>query len=130
MQALDSFCFLATTQFLSSSSVESEADTLFLWIRVLAFLGLLGAGAYFLTHYNRGRKIRSTLSGEGKIIVADTCSLGNKQFLVVAQYGTEKYLIGVSPSSISYLSRLSSDNNDFQQKLNEVESMDKEEQDA
>ena len=130
MQLLDSFCFLATTQFLASPSVGSDADTFWLWIRVLAFLGLLGAGAYFLTHYNRGRRIRSTLSGEEKIIVADTCSLGNKQFLVVAQYGVEKHLIGVSPSSISYLSRLSSDNNDFQQKLNEVESMDKEEQDA
>jgi len=56
--------------------------------------------------------------------------LGNKQFLVVAQYGAEKHLIGVSQSSISHLSRLSSDNDGFQQQLNEVESMDKEGQDA
>ena len=98
--------------------------------KLIGFLGLLGAGAYFLTDYTRKKRIRSALTNEGKIVVADTCSLGNKQFLVVAQYGAEKHLIGVSQSSISHLSRLSSDNDGFQQQLNEVESMDKEGQDA
>tara|TARA_B100000945_G_C20274364_1_gene545511 strand:+ start:258 stop:545 length:288 start_codon:yes stop_codon:yes gene_type:complete len=94
---------------------------------MVAFLGLLGAGAYFLTDYTRKRKIRSALANEGKIVVADTCSLGSRQFLVVAQYGAEKHLIGVSPGSISYLSRLSGAEGDFQVKLEQANSGQKEE---
>ena len=43
---------------------------------------------------------------KGKIVVADTCSLGNRQFLMVAQYGDEKHLLGVSSSSINHLAKL------------------------
>ena len=124
MQASDSFCLL------SSVAISGDGEYMLDLFKLIGFLGLLGAGAYFLTDYTRKKRIRSALTNEGKIVVADTCSLGNKQFLVVAQYGAEKHLIGVSQSSISHLSRLSSDNDGFQQQLNEVESMDKEEQDA
>ena len=124
MQTLDSFCLLSSVAFLG------EGEYLLDLFKLIGFLGLLGAGAYFLTDYTRRRRIRSALTNEGKIVVADTCSLGNKQFLVVAQYGAEKHLIGVSQSSISHLSRLSSDNDGFQQKLDEVESTDEEESDV
>lgn len=124
-------------QFPSSSSffavVQSLANTDFfgdplLWVRLVAVLGLMGASAYFLSNYTRKRRVRSSFSGEGKIVVADTCSLGNRQFLVVAQYGSEKHLIGVSTTSISYLSRLSSGVNDFQRELDQVESKGEDEQ--
>ena len=117
--------------FISSSSllatVRSLADTdawgdPWLLVRVVAVLGLMGASAYFLADYTRKRRVSSSLSGEGKIVVADTCSLGNRQFLVVAQYGAEKHLIGVSSTSISYLSRLSAGSHDFQSELDQVES--------
>ena len=117
--------------FLDSSSsfavVRSLADADFLgdpllWVRLIAVLGLMGASAYFLASYTRKKRVRSSLSGEGKIVVADTCSLGHRQFLVVAQYGSEKHLIGVSTTSISYLSRLSSETRDFQHELDQVES--------
>ena len=124
MQALDSFCLL------SSVAVSGEGEYVLDLLKLIGFLGLLGAGAYFLTDYIRRKRIRSALKNEGKIVVADTCSLGNKQFLVVAQYGAEKHLIGVSQSSISHLSQLSSDNDGFQQKLDKVESTDEEESDV
>ena len=98
--------------FLGSSSsfavVRSLADADFLgdpllWVRLIAVLGLMGASAIFW-QATRGRRGSLEFSGEGKIVVADTCSLGNRQFLVVAQYGSEKHLIGVSTTSISYLS--------------------------
>ena len=117
--------------FISSSSlfatVRSLADTdargdPWLLVHVVAVLGLMGASAYFLADYTRKRRVSSSLSGEGKIVVADTCSLGNRQFLVVAQYGAEKHLIGVSSTSISYLSRLSAGSHDFQSELDQVES--------
>ena len=124
-------------QFPSSSSFFAFAQSLanadffgdpLLWVRLVAVLGLMGASAYFLSNYTRKRRVRSSFSGEGKIVVADTCSLGNRQFLVVAQYGSEKHLIGVSTTSISYLSRLSSGANDFQHELDQVESKGEDEQ--
>lgn len=124
MQVIDSFCFL------SSVTVSGEGEYVLDLLKLIGFLGLLGAGAYFLTDYTKRKRIRSALKNEGKIIVADTCSLGNKQFLVVAQYGAEKHLIGVSQSSISHLSQLSSDSGGFQQKLDEVESTDEEKSDV
>ena len=39
-------------------------------------------------------------------MIADTCSLGNRQFLMVAQYGEEKHLLGVSSGSINHLAKL------------------------
>ena len=54
------------------------------------------------------KKKRSRLSptNNGKIIIADTCSLGNRQFLMVAQYGEEKHLVGVSAGSINHLAKI------------------------
>jgi len=123
MQAFDSFSFLSTV------SVSGDGYVFDL-VKLIGFLGLLGAGAYFLTDFAKKKRVQSALSSEGKIVVADTCALGNKQFLVVAQYGPEKHLIGVSPNSIRHLSKLNSENNDFQQKLDEAKSMESEAQDA
>ena len=39
--------------------------------------------------------------------IIDTCSLGNRQFIVVTQYETEKHLLAVSTSGISHLAKLS-----------------------
>ena len=125
MQALDPFSFLSTVSVPGNGFVFD-----LLLLKVVGILGLLGAGAYFLTDFAKKRRVQSALSSEGKIVVADTCALGNKQFLVVAQYGPEKHLIGVSPNSIRHLSKLNSESNDFQQKLDEAKSMESEEQDA
>jgi len=127
MQFLSTTSILAVVQSLASTDFLGEP---LLWVRVVAVLGLMGAGAYFLTNYTRKRRVSSGLSGEGKIVVADTCSLGNRQFLVVAQYGAEKHLIGVSTTSISYLSRLSAESQDFQGKLDQVESKSEDGQDV
>ena len=119
MQFPSSSSFFAVVQPLANADFFGDP---LLWVRLVAVLGLMGASAYFLSNYTRKRRVRSSFSGEGKIVVADTCSLGNRQFLVVAQYGSEKHLIGVSTTSISYLSRLSSGANDFQHELDQVES--------
>jgi flagellar biogenesis protein FliO len=41
-------------------------------------------------------------------VLCDTRSLGNKQFLVVASYEQEKFLLGISSGSIQLLSKLNS----------------------
>jgi flagellar biogenesis protein FliO len=88
------------------SSTDAIPDTSWMWVRVLAFLGVLASCAYFITHYNRRKQFRSFSEKKGKIIIADTCPLGNRQYLVVAQYGNEKHLIGVNPNAVSYLSKI------------------------
>ena len=90
------------------STFSPDGNTWYLLLRVVGFLGLLAAGAFFLSKFKKKQILSSGFSKEGKIIVADSCSLGSKQFLVVAQCGVERHLIGVSPGQISHLAKLSS----------------------
>ena len=69
-------------------------------------MGVLGGSAYFLSLYTKKKRGRVTTKTKGKVVIADTCSLGNRQFLMIAQYGEEKHLLGVSSSSINYLAKL------------------------
>jgi flagellar biogenesis protein FliO len=106
----------------SPSFVNTDAEMLYLWIRVIGFIGVLGASAYFLSIYAKKKRSRVSTIKEGEIVIADTCSLGNRQFLMVAQYGDEKHLLGVSSSSINHLAKLgnrSSARNDLTSDLGE-----------
>ena len=88
------------------SPLMPEGDTLWLWFRVIGFLGLLAVGGFLISQYKRKRIVNYPDSVKGKILVADSCSLGNRQFLVVAQYGLEKHLLGVSPGQVMHLAKL------------------------
>jgi flagellar protein FliO/FliZ len=61
------------------------------------------AGAWFLWKGKRQSVLRA---GKGNLTVAETRSLGNRQYLVVAAYGRQKFLIGVCAGRISLLSPL------------------------
>ena len=77
-------------------------------IRILGFLGLLGVGAFLFTRFYKGKKILSSLGkSRGKIHISETHSLGNRQFLLVAEYENEKHLLGVSPGAIQHITSLS-----------------------
>ena len=89
-----------------STSTTSFTDNSWLWVRVVAYLGLLAGIAYFLSLYKRKKQFTSFSQSNGKIVIVDTCPLGNRQYLVVAQYGDERHLIGVNSNSISHLSKL------------------------
>jgi len=90
----------------SPSLVSADSEMLYLWIRVIAFIGILGASAYFLSMYTKKKRTRLSTKATGKIVIADTCSLGKRQFLMVAQYGEEEHLFGVSSSTINHLAKL------------------------
>ena len=53
MQALDSFTFLSTV------SVSGDGYVFDL-VKLIGFLGLLGAGAYFLTDFAKKRRVQSS----------------------------------------------------------------------
>ena len=81
-------------------------DLIWLWVKVIAFLALLGAGALLFNHYYRNKRPGMKAAGAGRIHLADTCALGNRQYLVVAQFGHERHLLGISPNAINHLSNL------------------------
>ena len=57
---------------------------------------------------NKRDKFRSVTQGKNGITLCDTRSLGNRQFLVVAEYDQQKFLLGVSAGNIKLLSKLNS----------------------
>ena len=72
------------------------------------YLGLLLAvfagGAYLLR--NGFTLFQPKIKGERKLEISETRMLGNRQFLVVADYEDRKILIGVCPGRIDYLCTL------------------------
>ena len=91
---------------LGASLENSDIEMFWLWVRVVAFIGVMGASAYFLSQFTKRKRKRLSSPSNGKIVVADTCALGNRQFLMIAQCGKEKHLLGVSSGSVNHLAKL------------------------
>lgn len=72
-------------------------------LTVVAFLLLAGAGAWILW---RGRNKIAPGREAQHLTVAETRSLGSRQYLVVAQYDGKKFLLGVCPGRIDLLAPL------------------------
>lgn len=66
------------------------------------------AGAWFVW---KGRRQPGLRAAKGNLTVAESRSLGNRQYLVVAAYGKQKFLIGVCAGRISLLSPLDDSSN-------------------
>ena len=105
-----------------SAVQEPSSDPSMLWVRVIAFLGILGAGAYFLTQYNRKIRVKASNPTDSRLFIADTRAIGNKQYLVVAQYGEDKHLLGVSSNSINHLAKIDETRTDSKPLTGKIES--------
>lgn len=78
-------------------------------VLVLLFLVALAAGAMWFVR-NGGLAQFAAQRSKGaarKLQISETRMLGNRQFLIVAEYEGRKMLIGVCPGRIDYLSTLS-----------------------
>jgi flagellar biogenesis protein FliO len=71
---------------------------------------LLLAGLYFTRTGFNGLLRKG--KGEKKLIISEARTLGNRQFLIVAEYENRKMLLGVCPGRIDYLSTLSTGHDD------------------
>jgi flagellar protein FliO/FliZ len=71
----------------------------------LAIALLAGAAGWWLWIKRRGG-VRGTLAGTAKLAIAESKSLGSRQYLVVADYDGKKFLLGVCPGSIELLTPL------------------------
>jgi flagellar protein FliO/FliZ len=67
-----------------------------------------GVGGWLLWQGRRRMKGGPAADGR-KLTVAETRSLGSRQYLVVAAYGEKKYLLGVCPGRINLLTSLEDD---------------------
>jgi len=71
----------------------------------LAVALLAGAGGWWLWLKRKGG-VRGGLAGVSHLKIAETKSLGSRQYLVVADYDGKKFLLGVCPGRIDLLSPL------------------------
>ena len=97
-------CFLLD----ASVSSSSDFDSPWIWGKVIIFLLVLGMIAFFLRYFSKQKGLQATVGGKNNLRIIDTCSLGNRQFIVVTQYDSEKHLLAVSTSGISHLAKLTS----------------------
>jgi flagellar biogenesis protein FliO len=77
------------------------------FLLILAFL----AGGLYLTRFGFGSRPGKG-RGERKLVISESRTLGNRQFLVVAEYEGRKMLLGVCPGRIDYLSTLAGGGDD------------------
>lgn len=92
------------------SLVEDKGGSVSTWElagRIFIYLAILVAvGVVVLRFFKNGRLVESIMKKNGKLKVSETHVLGNKQFLVVVEYGKQKILLGVGPGMINKLCSL------------------------
>lgn len=71
----------------------------------------IAVAAWFL--FKRGLLRKPFTNTGGKLKVAETRMLGNRQFIMVVEYEEQKILLGVGPGKIDYLTNLSSFKSEF-----------------
>ena len=72
-------------------------------VTLVVGVALAGVGGWLVWRNRRGTPIGKDLRA---LAIAETRSLGNRQFLVVASYEGKKFLLGVCPGSINLLTAL------------------------
>ena len=94
--------FTPTFNFLLSSLSSSAADydSPLAWGKVILFLIFLSLIALSLNYFSKKRNINPLAKKKSKLRIVDTCSLGNRQFIVVAQYESEEHLLAVGTSGV------------------------------
>ena len=93
----------------SLPGVPEKAGDQLMWavLKVVGFLMLLGAIAFFANDFFRGRRLGRFKTGkERRLRVADVCALGNRQFVFVIECGGQRHLLGGGGDGVRYLSRL------------------------
>jgi flagellar protein FliO/FliZ len=93
-----------TAALTASSQTVTSGSGIQLAIYLCLLVALLGGGSYILK--NGFGFLQPKAKGARKLNVAETRMLGNRQFLVVAEYEGRRMLLGVCPGRIELLSEL------------------------
>lgn len=77
--------------------------------RIVMYLMLLiSIGVVIVYLFKQGKFVRGIRNQGGQLKVKETHVLGNRQFLVVVEYGKQRILLGVGPNMINQLCFLES----------------------
>jgi len=87
----------------AAAGKEGTGSSFYLAVALLA-----GAGGWWLWLKRKGG-LRGGLASTSHLTIAETKSLGSRQYLVVADYDGKKFLLGVCPGSIELLTPLEGD---------------------
>lgn len=101
------------------STAPSSGGTFQLAIYFVLLVALLGGGVYVMR--NGLGFLQPKPKGPRKLDITETRMLGNRQFLIVAEYEQRKMLIGVCPGRIDYLCTLSGTEPEFPRLASEDE---------
>ncbi len=93
----------------TASAALSSGSGISLLGYVLTIVVLAGAGLAVLFRGGLMGGLRGMAKGTRKLNVEETRALGHRQYLVVAEYEGRRFLLGVCPGSIEYLSGLDAD---------------------
>ncbi len=80
-------------------------------IGFLIILGGMAVVAWYL--FKRGVIRKPFASKEGKLKIAESRMLGNRQYIMVVEYEDNKILLGVGPGKIEYLTSLNGYRSNF-----------------
>jgi flagellar protein FliO/FliZ len=92
-------------------TTPATGSTTTLTLYLVLMVALLGGGAYLVR--NGFTLLQPKMKGARKLQISETRMLGNRQFLVVAEYEDRKMLLGVCPGRIDYLATLSASEAEF-----------------
>ena len=97
-----------------SDLVSESSSSVGMVVTILGYLIILGGmavAAWFL--FKRGVIRKPFANSEGKLKVAESRMLGNRQYIMVVEYEDNKILLGVGPGKIDYLTSLNGYRNEF-----------------
>lgn len=95
------------------SGQSASAGALITFVGYAVIIGAIAVVVWYL--FKRGFIRKPFAKGEGKLRIAETRMLGNRQFISVVEYEDQKILIGVGPGKIDYLTTLRSYGSEFPQ---------------
>lgn len=85
------------------------------------FLVMLAAVAGFWIYTKRGGNSIRQFGVSKDLRIRETKALGNRQFLVVVEYGEQRMLLGVAPGMINHLCYLETPEPEFEEKESQAE---------
>ena len=97
-----------------SDLVTDGASPVGMVVTILGYLIILGGmavAAWFL--FKRGVFRKPFSNSEGKLNIAESRMLGNRQYIMVVEYEDNKILLGVGPGKIDYLTSLNGYRSEF-----------------
>ncbi len=103
----------AAVRAVASYPAQPAGSSVQLALYLFLLVALLGGGFYVMR--NGFSFLQPKPKGPRKLEISETRMLGNRQFLIVAEYENRKMLIGVCPGRIDYLCTLSGAEPEFPQ---------------